>query len=157
MLLQESKNIRNLKILRLKKVMDHGMVEIITHSPMETISKPEVLPLKSKKRSTERPDILSIAIQSARVDEELQPSDTVVNTVPNRATTFCPESDNNKKEPNVSSNNEDPKKQICSEVQQSFIELDKLFVCKECGKYSVKLFLTVNKYKFTQLKCLSCR
>jgi len=66
--------------------------------------------------------------------------------------------------------NENPKKQICLEIDESIngpnkvkrsvfpiIELDKLFVCKECGKYSVKLFLIFNKYKFTQLECLSYR
>jgi len=53
--------------------------------------------------------------------------------------------------------NEGPTKQICLEIEESLngsnkakrlafpiIELDKLFVCKECGKYLIKLFSIFN-------------
>lgn len=61
------------------------------------------------------------------------------------------ESTNKKEESNVTSNNdvalsekeelnEDPKKRICLDIEESIIELDKLFVCEECGNCSVNLF-----------------
>lgn len=85
-----------------------------------------------------------------------------------KTTRIRSESTNKKKESNVTSNNdvalsekeelnEDPKKRVSLDIEESIIELDKLFVCEECGKCSVKLFLIVNKYKFTQLKLLFCR
>lgn len=80
----ESKNIRNLKILKLTKVIDNGMVEIV-NLPTEAISVPEVLPQRSKKRSIECPDVLSAAMKSARIDEGSQASDTIVITVPDSA------------------------------------------------------------------------
>jgi len=184
----------------LTKVIDNGMVEIV-NLPAEKISVPEVLPQRSKKRSIECPDVLSVAMKSARIDEGSKPSDTIVITVPDSAqmaessssmslaidnefimlddvnqndmqetlkiSRIWSESKNKKKEPNVSSNddiividdedddnlsdkefNEDPTKRICLESDESIngsnkakrltlpiIELDKLFVCKECGKY----------------------
>ncbi|CAI6364719.1 unnamed protein product [Macrosiphum euphorbiae] len=80
----ESKNIRNLKILKLTKVIDNGMVEIV-NLPLEAISVPEVLTQRSKKRSIECPDVLSVAMKSARIDEGSQASDTIVITVPDGA------------------------------------------------------------------------
>jgi len=202
LLLQESKNIKNLKILRLKKVVDNGIVEIV-HLPAESV--PEVLPQQSKKRSTECPDALSVAMKTARIDVGTQPSDTIVITVPDSAqmaksSTSMPLANDNEfimiddvnqndghetlkinriwsecdiaeKEPEVSSNDdiividdeddeddvdlpekeltEGPAKRICLNINRSnktkrlafpVIELDKLFVCNKCGKYSVKLF-----------------
>jgi len=195
----------------LTKVIDNGIVEIV-NLPAEIISVPEVLPQQSKKRSIECPDVLSVAMKSARIDEGSQPSDTIVITVPDSAqmaesstsmslaidnefimiddvkqndmqetlkiNRIWSESKNKKKDPNLSSNddiividdeddvdlsdkeifNEGPTKRICLDSKESIngsskvkrlafpiIELDKLFVCKECGKYSVKLFLIVNK------------
>jgi len=170
--------------------------------PAETISVPEVLTQRSKKRSIECPDVLSAAMKSAHIDERSQSSDTIVITVPDSAqmaesststslaidnefimiddvnqndmqgtlkiNRVWSDSKNKKKEPNVSSNddiividdeddvdlsekeefNEGPTKRICLEIEESIngsnkakrlafpiIELDKLFVCKECGKY----------------------
>ncbi|XP_026811622.1 uncharacterized protein LOC113552843 isoform X4 [Rhopalosiphum maidis] len=193
----DSKNIKNLKILRLKKVIENGIIEIV-NLPADTVSLPEVLPQKSKKRSIECPDVLSVAMKSARIDEESQPSDTIVITVPDRAQMtesstslsidnefimiddvkqndmqeslkidcIWSESKKKEKDPKVSSNDdiividdedevdlsekeglEDSSKQICLEREEStngsiktkrlafpIIELDKLFVCKECEK-----------------------
>ncbi|KAL4143321.1 hypothetical protein QTP88_005667 [Uroleucon formosanum] len=196
----ETKNIRNLKILRLTKVIDNGMVEIV-NLPADINSVPEILPQRSKKRSIECPDVLSVAMKSARINEESQPSDTIVITVPDSAqmaesstsmslaidnefimiddvdqndmqetlkiNRIWSESNNKEKEPKVSSNddiividdeddvdlsdkeelNESPTKRICLEIEESIngsnktkrlacptIELDKLFVCKECEK-----------------------
>lgn len=187
----------------MKKVIENGIIEIV-NLPADTVSLPEVLPQKSKKRSIKCPDVLSVAMKSARIDEESQPSDTIVITVPDRAQMtesstslsidnefimiddvkqndmqeslkidcIWSESKNKEKDPKVSSNNdiividdedevdlsekgglEDSTKQICLEREEStngsiktkrlafpIIELDKLFVCKECGKYSVEFF-----------------
>ncbi|CAH1712108.1 unnamed protein product [Aphis gossypii] len=79
----DSKNIKNLKILRLNKVIENGMIEII-NLPADIFSLPEVLPLKSKKRPIECPDALSVAMKSARI-EGSQLSDTIVITVPDSA------------------------------------------------------------------------
>jgi len=186
------------------------MVEIV-NLPLEAISVPEVLPQRSKKRSIECPDVLSVAMKSARIDEGSQASDTIVITVPDGAQMaesstsmslaidnefimiddvnqndmqetlkinhIWSESNNKEKEPKVSSNddiividdeddvdlsekeelNEGPTKRICLEVEESIngsnkakrlafpmIELDKLFVCNECGKYLFKLFSIFN-------------
>jgi len=186
------------------------MVEIV-NLPADIISVPEILPQRSKKRSIECPDVLSVAMKSARINEESQPSDTIVITVPDSAqmaesstsmslaidnefimiddvdqndmqetlkiNRIWSEFNNKEKEPKMSSNddiividdeddvdlskkeelNESPTKRICLEIEESingsnktkrlafpFIELDKLFVCKECGRYLVKLFLIVN-------------
>jgi len=194
----------------LEKTIENGMVEIV-NLPAETSSLPEVLPQKSKKRSIECPDVLSVAMKSARIDEGSQSSDTIVITVPDSAQmaesstslslaidnefimlddvnqndmheTFkinhiWSESKTKEKEPKISLNddiividdeddvdlsdkeglNEVPTKRICLEREEStnvsnkskrlafpIIELDKLFVCKECGKYSVNLFF-INK------------
>eukprot|EP00102_Acyrthosiphon_pisum_P022313 XP_016659523.1 PREDICTED: uncharacterized protein LOC100573806 [Acyrthosiphon pisum] len=195
----ESKNIRNLKILKLTKVIDNGVVEIVK-LPREAISVPEVLPQRSKKRSIECPDILSVPMKSARIDKGSQASDTIVITVPNSTQTAekCTSmslaidnefvmiddvnqndmqqtlntnriwSESNKEnEPKVSSNddiividdeddvdlsekeelNEGPTKRICLAIEESIngsntakrlafpiVELNKLFVCKECAK-----------------------
>uniref|UniRef100_A0A2H8TXZ9 Zinc finger and BTB domain-containing protein 6 n=1 Tax=Melanaphis sacchari TaxID=742174 RepID=A0A2H8TXZ9_9HEMI len=195
----DSKNIKNLKILKLKKVIENGMIEVV-NLPVDTVSSlPEVLPQKSKKRSVECSDVLSVAMKSACIDEGSQPLDTIVITVPDSAqmaesSTSLPlaidnefimiddvnENDmqeslkinciwsesKNKEKRKVSSNNdvividdedetnllekeelESPKKRMCLEKGEStngsikvkrlafpIIELDKLFVCKECEK-----------------------
>jgi len=74
-ILQESKNIRNLKILRLKKVIDDGIIKIV-NLPTETISDP--LPQQSKKRSIKSPDVLSVAMKSARIEEGSQSSSDTI-------------------------------------------------------------------------------
>ncbi|XP_022160559.1 uncharacterized protein LOC111026733 [Myzus persicae] len=79
----ESKNIKNLKILRLKKVIDDGVVEMVNYLSAKPFSEPEAVSQQSKKRLIECPDdILSIAMKSARFDEGSQPPDAIVSTVP---------------------------------------------------------------------------
>jgi len=68
----------------LTKVIDDGMIEIV-NVPTEAISVPEVLPQRSKKRSIECPDVLSVAMKSARIDEGSEASDAIVITVPDSA------------------------------------------------------------------------
>jgi len=155
---------------------------MVKNVPAETISIPEFMPWRSKKRSIESSDNLSLVMKLAHIDQGSQPSATVAYTFPNsvltaesstsmslandvnqnhmkeslKSTRILSISNNIKKKPNVSSKN-DPTKERCLEIDESVIELDKLFVCKECGKYSVEFFLIFNKYEFTQLKCFSCR
>jgi len=60
------------------------MVKIV-NLPAAAISVPEVLPQRSKKRSIECPDVLSVAMKSALIDKGSQASDKIVITVPNSA------------------------------------------------------------------------
>lgn len=218
MLFQDSKNIKNLKIIKLKKKVENGMVETV-NLPAETISLPEVIPQRSKKRSIECPNVISTAMKSAQIDEISQPSDTIVITVPDSAqmeessaslslpndsefimlddtiqndtepiqetlkiNRIWSVSNNIEEEPLELSNdgiividdddddddlsvteglNEVPSKRKCLGRKEStngsnkvkrlafpIIELDNLFVCKECGKYSIKLFLIANKFRY---------
>lgn len=44
-----------------------------------------MLPKKNRKRRLQCPDVLSVAMQSASIDENAQPSDAIIITVPDRA------------------------------------------------------------------------
>lgn len=76
-MLQDAKNIENLKILRLQKAIDNGVVQVV-NLPRETSSLSETLPQSTQSRSLECPDLL------AHVDENNKPSDTIIITVPDK-------------------------------------------------------------------------
>lgn len=82
MLFQDSTAIENLTIIRLKKSIFNGELEIV-NLPPEIISLPETQ--RNKRRRLECPDVLSAAMKSACIEESTQSSDTIVITVPDRA------------------------------------------------------------------------
>ncbi|XP_050525201.1 uncharacterized protein LOC126896453 isoform X2 [Daktulosphaira vitifoliae] len=64
----DSTNINNLKIVRLSKAIENGLVQTI-NLPAGTNSLPEIMPHRTKKRRLQCSDVLSAAMKSARIND----------------------------------------------------------------------------------------
>lgn len=83
--LQDASKIENLKIIKINKTIENCWVKKVTLSPGTSFS-PEVLKKRTrKKRRLESSDVLSVAMKSASINENAQPSDAIIITVPDRA------------------------------------------------------------------------
>lgn len=80
--MQASTLIQNLTIIRIKKSISNGELEIV-NIPREIVSLPETQ--RNKRRRLDCSDVLSAAMKSACIEETTQSSDTIVITVPDRS------------------------------------------------------------------------
>lgn len=83
-ILQDSKKIENLKIIKLNRGIENGLVQVVKLPP-DTSSLPEILPQRHKKRRVDYPDKLSAAIESVIINKNAQLlSNTIVIKVPDK-------------------------------------------------------------------------
>jgi len=80
------KKLKNLKIIKIDKAVDNDFIRIVNLTPRKSCL-PEIIPQKPNQRHLDCSNVLSVTMSSAITNTNIQLSDIIIITVPDRART----------------------------------------------------------------------